>query len=59
MYVLAEPLEILRVQFSNRNGRRYSKGAKMQGVEDEDEGAYLKYVTETEFRKQRSSLCIF
>ena len=28
----------------------------MQGVEDEDEGAYWKYVTETGLRKQRSSL---
>ena len=26
----------------------------MQGAEDEDEGSVLTYVTETEFRKQRS-----
>ena len=32
---------------------------EMQGAEDEDEGSILKYVTETEFRKQRSRLRIF
>ena len=32
---------------------------EMQGAEDEVEGSILKYVTETEFRKQRSRLRIF
>ena len=32
---------------------------EMQGAENEVEGSILKYVTETEFRKQRSRLRIF
>ena len=32
---------------------------EMQGAEDEVERSILKYVTETEFRKQRSRLRIF
>ena len=32
---------------------------EMQGAEDEVEGSILKYVTETEFRKQRRRLRIF
>ena len=38
---------------------RCVKMREMQGAEDEVEGSILKYVTETEFRKQRSRLRIF